>query len=141
MTPMNTIRSLLELHEAERLKPYKDTVGKITIGVGRNLDDVGISREESQYLLTNDLIRVDKDLATLPWTKQLDPIRYAVLQDMCFNLGLGRLKGFKKFLAAMATSNWAVAAVEMLDSKWAQQVGLRSTRLRDMVLTGQWPKA
>jgi lysozyme len=60
---------------------------------------------------------------------------------MCFNLGLGRLKGFKKFLAAMATSNWAVAAVEMLDSKWAQQVGLRSTRLRDMVLTGQWPKA
>lgn len=138
---MNNIRSLLTLHEDERLKPYKDTVGKLTVGVGRNLDDVGISHEEAQYLLTNDLIRVDQGLATLPWTAKLDPVRYAVMQDMCFNLGLPRLKGFKKFLAAMAASNWQTAGVEMLDSLWAKQVGRRATRLRDMVLTGQWPKA
>lgn len=112
----------------------------MTIGIGRNLDDVGISQEESQFLLTNDLKRVEKDLATLPWTGKLDTVRFAVLQDMCFNLGLARLKGFRKFLAAMAVSDWKTAAAEMQDSAWWNQVGKRARRLQQMVLTGQWPK-
>lgn len=137
---MKDIRSLVTLHEDERLKPYRCTAGKMTIGVGRNLDDVGISHEESQYLLSNDLKRVDKELATLPWTAQLDDVRYAVLQDMCFNLGLSRLKGFKNFLAAMAKQDWKTASREMIDSRWATQVGRRAYRLQQMVLTGLWPE-
>jgi lysozyme len=137
---MYDIRSLVTLHEDERLKPYRCTAGKLSIGVGRNLDDVGITHEEAQYLLNNDLKRVDRELGTLQWTAKMDPVRYAVLQDMCFNLGFSSLKNFRKFLAAMAASDWKVAAVEMLDSLWARQVGKRSLRLRDMVITGQWPE-
>lgn len=138
---MKDIQSLLYLHEGERLKPYHCTAGKLTIGVGRNLDDVGITHEESMYLLSNDIRRVELEIVrAFTWTTDLDAVRCTVLVDMCFNLGLQRLKGFKKFLAAMQAHNWKVAAAEMMDSRWAHQVGRRATRLRDMVLTGQWPE-
>lgn len=139
---MNSIRSLLVLHEDERLKPYRCTAGKLTIGVGRNLDDVGITPEEAQFLLDNDIKRVNQELQrAFPWAAKLDPVRYAVLQDMCFNLGLARLKGFRKFLAAMAASDWQTAAFEMQDSAWYRQVKTRAVRLQNMVLTGRWPEA
>lgn len=138
---MTHIRSLLKLHEGERLKPYLCTAGKTTIGIGRNLDDVGITPEESAYLFSNDLSRVEKELqSAFPWAKDLDAVRYAVMVDMLFNLGLSRLKGFRKFLAAMQKGDWRVAAIEMMDSLWARQVKARATRLRDMVVAGQWPK-
>lgn len=138
---MNTVEALLIGHEDERLKPYRDTVGKLTVGVGRNLDDVGITQEESRYLLANDIKRVKQELQkNFQWTNSLDEVRTAVLIDMCFNLGLARFKGFKKFLAAMAVGNWQTAAVEMKDSAWWNQVGTRAVRLRAMVLTGLWPE-
>lgn len=137
---MKDIRSLLRLHEAERSKPYRCTAGKITIGVGRNLDDVGLSPDEIAYLFENDLRRVELELhRAFPWVTSLDPVRYAVMVDMLFNLGVSRLKGFRKFLAAMERKDWKTASVEMMDSLWARQVKTRATRLRDMVLTGLWP--
>lgn len=137
---MNTVKSLIKLHEGERFKPYKCTAGKTTIGVGRNLDDVGISAEESAFLFENDLRRVEAELQrAFPWAKNLDPVRHAVLMDMLFNLGLRRLQGFRKFLSAMEQRDWTRAAIEMEDSLWYRQVKTRASRLQKMVLTGSWP--
>jgi lysozyme len=137
---MQDLRSLIKLHEAERFKPYKCTAGKTTIGVGRNLDDVGISPEESAFLFENDLRRVEAELhRAFPWAKNLDSVRHAVLMDMLFNLGLARLRGFRKFLAMMEQRNWTLAAAEMEDSLWFRQVKTRAVRLQKMVLTGAWP--
>lgn len=137
---MNTVKSLIKLHEGERFKPYKCTAGKTTIGVGRNLDDVGISAEESAFLFENDLRRVEAELnRAFPWAKNLDPVRHAVLMDMLFNLGLRRLQGFRKFLSAMEQRDWTRAAIEMEDSLWYRQVKTRASRLQKMVLTGAWP--
>lgn len=126
------------LHEGKRSKPYKDTVGKLTIGVGRNLDDVGLSDDEIQYLLINDLKRVEVGLdKSLPWWRDLDEIRQRVIIDMCFNMGLGGLLGFKNTLTKIKAHDWAAARRGMLQSKWAKQVGARATRLADMILTGK----
>src|SRR5690348_5514883 len=94
-----TLEEQLLRDEGLLLKPYKDSVGKLTIGIGRNLDDVGISREEALTLLQNDIDRAGAWLRTnLPWTLSLDEIRRAALTNMAFNLG-GRLGEFRKFLA------------------------------------------
>ena len=74
-----------------------------------------------------------------PLSKNLDPVRHAVLMDMLFNLGLRRLQGFRKFLAAMSRRDWTKAAIEMEDSLWYRQVKTRAARLQQMVLTGAWP--
>lgn len=137
----------LRLHEGERLKPYRCTAGKLTIGVGRNLDDRGITAEESAYLLANDIAREERELLkALPWVAQLDEVRQRVLLDMAFNMGLVGLLGFKNTLATIRAGDYAKAAAMMLDSKWATQVGQRAERLSRMMATGQiprelWPKA
>lgn len=126
------------LHEGKRSKPYKDTVGKLTIGVGRNLDDVGLSDDEIEYLLINDLKRVEVGLdRSLSWWRDLDEVRQRVLIDMCFNMGLGGLLGFKNTLAKIKAHDWAAASRGMLQSKWAKQVGARALRLSNMMLTGK----
>lgn len=137
---MQDLESLLILHEDEKLKAYKCTAGKNTIGVGRNLDDVGISKEESRFLLANDIKRVKTELAkALPWTEKLDPVRLAVLLDMCFNLGLGGLLKFKNTLAYFQAGDFQKAADNMLLSLWAKQVKSRAVRLAEMTRTGNWP--
>lgn len=135
------IEKLLRLHEGLSSKPYRDTVGKLTIGVGRNLDDVGISKEEADMMLANDIARAKSDLSELaPWDAGLDEVRQAVLIDMCFNLGKNGLSKFKRFLAAMQDGDWRRAAQEMRDSLWWAQVGSRAVRLERMVLDGRWPE-
>ena len=131
----------LRLHEGERLKPYRDTVGKLTIGVGRNLDDRGITREESAVLLANDIIEVEKELQrALPWVARLDEVRARVLLDMAFNMGIVGLLAFKRTLAAIEAGQYQQAATMMLDSKWAKQVGGRAERLSRMMATGKEPR-
>jgi len=121
-------------HEGSRAMPYTDTVGKVTIGVGRNLTDIGLFDNEIDLLLTNDIDRVIADLnRELPWNTTLSEDHQLVLGDMCFNLGIGGLLGFKKFLAAMEAGDFPAARKEMLDSKWATQVGSRALDLADMV--------
>jgi lysozyme len=139
MTPENLtlLRAELARDECVRLKPYLDSVGKLTIGTGRNLDDVGIREDENDYLLTNDIIQIEQDLDRyLPWWKNLDPVRQRVIANMCFNLGIGRLLGFKNTLPAIQNGRYEVAAQGMLHSLWARQVKQRAVRLADMMQTG-----
>lgn len=124
-------------HEGERLFPYVDTVGKTTVGVGRNLTDVGISKEESRILLANDIKKVVAGLdAALPWWDSLSEARQRVLADMAFNLGLKGLLGFKNTLALVQRGDYDEAADNMLLSKWATQVGRRATTLAGMMRRG-----
>lgn len=130
--------SELERDEGLRLKPYRDTVGKLTIGVGRNLDDVGISEEEARQLLANDVERTVAGLdAALPWWRQLDPVRGRVIVNMAFNVGVDGLLKFHNTLAAVQTGNYVGAANGMLSSRWATQVGERAKRLSAMMATGE----
>ena len=131
----------LRLHEGERLKPYRCTAGKLTIGVGRNLEDRGITREESAMLLANDIAAEERELLrALPWAAKLDEVRQRVLLDMSFNLGLVGLLGFKRTLATIQAGDYQAAATMMLDSKWAKQVGQRAERLSRMMATGKDPR-
>jgi len=125
--------------EGLRLKPYRDSVGKLTIGVGRNLDDVGVTQAEALALLANDIQNARNHLEQyLPWAGGLDEVREAALVNMCFNMGIGGLMNFRKFLAALQAGDYKTAAAEMLDSLWAQQVGPRAQRLALQIETGFW---
>ena len=128
---------LLITHEGLRLKPYRDTRGKLTIGVGRNLDDVGITEDEALYLLKNDIKRVlDFLKERLPYWNGLTETRKMALVDMCFNLGPGGFLSFKKMLRALERGDYEQAAKEMLDSRWARQVGRRAEELAEMMREG-----
>ena len=126
--------------EGLRLKPYRDTVGNLTVGIGRNLDDVGISIDEAEYLLYNDIRRAMADLdRSLPFWRGLDEVRQRVLVNMAFNLGIGRLMQFKYTLFSVEHGEWERAAQGMLSSLWARQVGPRAERLAEMMRTGLEP--
>lgn len=134
-----SLKEQLVRDEGVRLKPYKDSVGKITIGVGRNLDDVGISLTEANILLDNDIAHVVQQLSeTFPWTDALDEVRRGVLLNMAFNMGIHGLAGFHHFLGSVQSGNFAQAAQEMLESKWANQVGSRAQRLSIQMSSGVW---
>ena len=121
-------------HEGMKLKPYICPAGKVTIGVGRNIQDNGISEAEARYLLKNDIIRCWAELhKALPWALKLPSEVQDVLCNMTFNMGIGKLLGFKKALAALKAGQWNTAAAEMLDSDWARQVGRRATELAEIV--------
>lgn len=131
------LRSMLVLHEGLRLHPYKCTSGKTTIGVGRNLDDTGISNDEAMYLLERDIDRVEAELdSRFTWWRQMTPARQAVLADMAFNLGINRLLGFVNTLKFMRDGDYEAAADGMMDSLWARQVGNRAQRLAKMMREG-----
>jgi lysozyme len=131
----------LRLHEGERLKPYRCTAGKLTIGVGRNLEDRGITRDESAMLLSNDIGAMEAEvLRALPWVTQLNEVRQRVLIDMAFNMGIVGLLNFKRTLATIQAGDYQQAATMMLDSKWAKQVGQRAERLARMMATGMDPR-
>jgi len=134
------VKKMLITDEGLRLKPYRDTVGKLTIGVGRNLDDVGISKEEALYLLENDIQRAIREASEIfgstVWLS-LDEVRQAVIIDMLFNLGKPRFLTFKKFIQAVKEKDFKKASYEMLNSKWAKQVGKRAERLAYMMGTGE----
>lgn len=143
---MNTINESillrqLKLHEGVRLKPYRCTEGKLTIGIGRNLDDRGITVEEANTLLRNDVAEVMAGLAiNLPWIWDLNETRQRVLVDMAFNLGVNGLLEFRRTLAAIEAGQYEHAADMMLNSRWASQVGERARRLSQMMATGETPR-
>lgn len=127
----------LSRDEDVHTKPYKDSVGKLTIGVGRNLDDKGLSKAEINILLNNDINDCESDLdRDMPWWRQLNDNRQRVLLNMCFNLGITRLKGFKSMLRDIQNGLYDQAAVEMIDSLWARQVGGRAVRLAKLMKNG-----
>ena len=132
------IQKLIE-HEGLELKPYKDTLGILTIGIGRNLEDRGISEDEAVYLAKNDVQIVEKELlAAQPCVDTLDSVRQLVLIDMAFNMGVPRLCKFKKMWNAIHEKNFEAASLEMLDSRWARQVGRRATLLSEAMKKGEF---
>jgi len=131
------LRELLIKHEGVALKPYVDTVGKKTIGVGRNLDDGGISIAEAMMMLTNDMNRVEQEAVRhFDWFHPLSPNRKNVVLSMLFNLGLNQFRQFNNLIASLIIQNYAKAAQDMLDSKWAVQVKGRAKELALMMLKG-----
>lgn len=132
------VRELITRHESYRRHPYRCTAGKLTIGVGRNLDDVGIDAEEARYLLDRDIARCLDDLSTFPWFHGLDSIRQRALIDMRFQLGAAGLRGFKQMIAAIARGDYAAAAAAALDSKWAKlDTPARAAEVAAMLRTGR----
>lgn len=129
------VKSLIA-NEGIKLKPYRDTVGKLTIGVGRNLDDRGITKEEALFLLNNDIQCIEKELASLQNFALLSKPRQRVIIEMAFNLGIEGLMEFKVMWKALQAMDWTGAAKAMLDSLWAKQVGQRAVRLATCMRTG-----
>ena len=150
----------LVVAEGLRLQVYKDTLGIDTIGIGRNLEDRGISKEEldwmdipsidhvyewgiteadAVYLATNDVQIVEEELVRAhPCVDRLDSVRQLILIDMAFNMGVHRLCKFKKMWAAVECEDYPTAAKEMLDSRWAKQVKGRATKLANAMHNGEF---
>lgn len=133
---IDKLKAQLKRHEGIRLYPYLDTAGKITIGVGRNLTDVGISPTTVEQLLYEDIARIMIDLVKLPWFTTLNDVRQRVIADMAFNMGVPGLFKFYHMIVAILAENYTEAAHQMLDSEWAKQVGLRANELANMMRSG-----
>lgn len=125
--------------EGEVLYAYQDSAGYWTIGVGQLIDrrkGGRISQAASRFMLNESIDEKINDLdEKLPWWRQLSEVRQRVLINMCFNLGIRGLLGFKNTLAAMKAGDYDRAAKAMLNSKWAKQVGKRAQRLAFMIVT------
>lgn len=131
---MINIKALLEKHEGFRRFPYKDSVGKLTIGIGRNIEDRGITRMEAIFLLENDIEDFYNELNEgFYWYEALDPVAKVVMLDMAFNMGFAGLKTFKVTLEHLKNHNYKAASVSMLQSKWANQVGSRAVELSELL--------
>lgn len=137
MTYLEMLRAQLPIDEGERARLYTDTQGKVTIGIGRNLTDCGISEDEQALMFENDMRRaVAIARNVVPSFDSLNDARQYVVCNMAFNLGLG-LRAFSRTLAAIAAGDWVQASDEMLDSLWAREVGERAVRLARVMREGE----
>jgi len=136
---MNTAKLIeeLKLDEGYRRFPYKCTAGKITIGYGRNIEDVGISEKEAVALLKGDIasavLWLDREYG---WFRNLSDNRQRALSNMVFNLGPSRFMQFRKMIQALSIGHFDRAALEAMDSKWYSQVGDRAKRIVEMIREG-----
>lgn len=148
MSPDNELLLIGELRRDEgvRYVPYRDTKGIPTVGVGHNLQASPLPSEwvypltdgQVDMLLDADLQNVYHDLSRdVPWWTNLNDVRQRVICNMCFNLGMNKLAGFKNTLAAMRQGRYDDAAAGMLNSAWASQVGARAQRLAQMMTKGE----
>jgi len=138
MKPANKQILMNELirDEGERLRMYKDTEDIWTVGVGRNIQERGISKDESRLMLSNDLIASIRDAESFEWYEGLSPIRKRIICNMLFNMGKPRFKKFKKTIKYIKAGQFDHASIEMLDSRWSKQVGIRAKRLSKMMKQG-----
>jgi lysozyme len=163
---MERLHSQLILEEGLRLMPYDDATGrpvasmgicrgKLTIGIGRNLDGNPLTKMEQEIIghdgrtrpITHEqaLMLLDHDIAnvcrvldnSIPWWEYLDEIHARVLVDLCFNMGITKLLGFRNFLRNLRTGSYSAAADDLKDSLWYKQVGTRGVRLVAMMRTGE----
>lgn len=129
----------LEVDEGKRARIYLDSVGKWTGGIGRNLSDRAFSDDEIALMLQNDITIVETELdRKLPWWRQMSEARQNALANMCFQMGIDRLLGFKNALTLLQAGRWDAAAREFMDSKWANQVPKRAQRVTDMIRKGEF---
>ena len=131
-----TLRRMLILDEGYEKGLYADSVGKLTIGIGHNVTDKGLSDAVIDLQYEIDVQEVKDDLQKHSWATDHDNIRQLVIIDMAFNLGMFKLMQFKKMIAALKNKDYALAADEMMDSRWSRQVGVRADRLFYMMMTG-----
>jgi lysozyme len=139
---MDRLIEQLKRHEGVETHAYKCSSGKLTIGVGRNIDPeggIGLTMDEIEYLLSNDILRCIKELSTeYPWFGDLDEVRQEAIINIFLNLGATRFRLFKRALAAMEEGNYETASTEFLDSLWAKQVGGRALELTDIIRSGEY---
>lgn len=132
------LKALLTSHEKYVQFPYTDTTGHLTVGIGRNLTDRGISTTEAFYLLDEDILYFSGKLAHfLPSFPGLNEARQIALIDMCFNLGIQGFLGFHDMISELESGHYEEAASAMLNSKWAKQVGERATTLSNIIRSGE----
>ena len=138
---MSKLVEMIKRHEGVKSKVYLCSAGYETIGVGRNISEsgLGLSGDEIEYLLANDIARVKDELSDAYfWFNAMNEARQDAMVDICFNLGLTRLRGFVKALEAMSREQFDIAADEFMDSRWASQVGNRAVRVTEMIRTGEY---
>ena len=148
---MNRLIDLIKHHEGTgpvkngRLMPYQDSEGYTTIGYGRCIDLVGITEKEADELVRNDIIQTGAECYhNFFWFDELNEPRQAVIISMVFNMGMPKFMGldghpgFKKTIKLLEGEHYVAASIEMLDSKWAKQVGQRAIELSNMMKTGKW---
>lgn len=134
---LDTLKSDLKRHEGFKLKLYSCPAGKLTIGVGHNIEDLGLDEPVIDLQLKIDIERAAIDARKyLPSLDKLSEPRQRAIVNMAFNMGLSRLSGFKQFKAAIEAGDWGRARTEMLNSKWARQVGERAVELSDLIYKG-----
>ena len=141
MDTMTDLQLMILHHEGKRANPYVDSVGKMTIGIGRNLTDKGLSEDEIIHLFNNDVADAIEDVRhCFSCYDQLSRPRQMVLVDMAFNMGRDSLSKFVRFIGAVHREDWQDASNEMLDSKWAEQVRVRAIVLARMMRdnTSEW---
>ena len=136
---MSKCRELLQKHEGLKLFPYKCTAGKLTIGYGRNIEDTGISEDEAAFMLDADIDQCVSDLTTkTEYFVFLNEPRKAVVVNMLFNLGWGGYSKFRNMINALNDHDYETASAEMLDSRWARQVGGRAKELSRIMRSGEF---
>ena len=131
----------IKRHEGLRLHAYEDHLGYLTIGYGRLIDQRkggGITEDEAEQLLQNDLSQCQDDLLTIDTFRDLDPIRQAALINMRFQLGGSGIREFRKMWAALDRQDWHDARAEALNSRWAKQTPGRAKEIANILLTGEW---
>jgi len=136
------VREMLIREEGSIPYAYKDSLGYLTIGVGRLIDKAkggGLSDDEISYLLDNDIKRIRYELAVqLPWVDQLDEPRLAVLIGMAFQMGMDGLLKFVNTLACVRYGHYEDAANGMQASLWAKQTPERAARMAAQMRFGEW---
>ena len=140
---MSKLVEQLKRHEGIRTHAYQCTANMTTVGVGRNIDEdggIGLSIDEIEFLLENDIKRCKQELISFPWFSQIDSVRQDALINLCFNLGMTRLLGFRNALTAMSVGDYDKAADEFMDSRWAKEVGSRAEEVCAMIRTGNYPE-
>lgn len=131
---------MLKRHEGFRSSFYKDSLGHETIGYGRLITEAkGISEAEAEHLLNNDIYEAIRHLDKYPWAQNLDQVRYEALVDFMFNVGPNTFAKFKKMITALENGLWEDASNELIDSRYAKQVGYRAHELSYMITFGRYP--
>ena len=131
-----SLKERIKRHEGKRYQPYEDSEGILTVGYGRNLRDVRFSENEIELMFENDFRRAQGGAQSFAAYQQMNEIRRGVLTEMVFQMGVNGVSKFKKFLAAAFAHDWARAADEMLDSRWAKQTPERARELAKLFMRG-----
>lgn len=129
-----------KLHEGFRKRAYQDTVGVWTVGYGTNLQELEVGEELATEWLLAKLRQAQVSAGGYPWFAALSQPRKDVIVEMLYNLGLPRFDKFMKLKTALAERKFDAAAREMLESVWAEQVGVRALRLAGQMKTGKYWK-